>query len=95
MKNPFSLFDFLGYIFPGAFTLLVIFYFVKMEPLDFVEPMYISDMMVTVKGWLNVSESIVSCSVFLILSYILGHLVAYISSITIEKFVIWWYGDFS
>ena len=92
MKNPFSLFDFLGYIFPGAFTLLVIFYFVKMEPLDFVEPMYISDMMVTVKGWLNVSESIVSCSVFLILSYILGHLVAYISSITIEKFVIWWYG---
>lgn len=38
MKNPFSLFDFLGYIFPGAFTLLVVFYFVKMEPLDFVEP---------------------------------------------------------
>ena len=92
MKNPFSLFDFLGYIFPGAFALLVIFYFVNMEPLNFVNPMSISEMMVKVKGWLNVSESIVSCSVFLIFSYILGHLIAYISSITIEKFVIWWYG---
>lgn len=92
MKNPFSLFDFLGYIFPGAFTLFVIFYFVKMESLDFINPMSVSDVLVQVKGWLSVSESIVSCSVFLIVSYILGHLVAYISSITIESFVIWWYG---
>lgn len=92
MKNPFSLFDFLGYIIPGAFTLLVIFYFVRMDPLDFVNPMQLDEMITEIKGWLNASESIVSCSVFLILSYITGHLVAYISSITIEKFIIWWYG---
>lgn len=92
MKNPFSVFDFFGYVFPGAFALLAIFYFVKMSPLNFVDPMPLGDVVTTVKGWLQVSEPIVSCSVFLILSYIVGHLIAYISSITIERFVIWWYG---
>lgn len=92
MKNPFSVFDFFGYVFPGAFALMAVFYFVKMEPLDFVTPMSLGEVMKTVKGWLQVSESIVSCSVFLILSYIVGHLIAYISSITVERFVIWWYG---
>lgn len=92
MKNPFSIFDFLGYVFPGAFTLFSVFYFVKMNPLDFVDPMPIVDVAKTMKGWLKISEPIVSCSVFLLLSYIVGHLVAYVSSITIERFVIWWYG---
>lgn len=92
MKNPFSVFDFFGYVFPGAFALMAVFYFVKMWPLDFVDPMSLEKVITTVKGWLQVSEPIVSCSVFLILSYIVGHLIAYISSITVERFVIWWYG---
>ena len=92
MKNPFSVFDFFGYVFPGAFALMAVSYFVKMMPLDFVDPMSLEEVITTVKGWLQVSEPIVSCSVFLILSYIVGHLIAYISSITVERFVIWWYG---
>lgn len=92
MKNPFSIFDFLGYVFPGAFALMAIYYFVKMDPLNFINPMQLADVITEVKGWLNVSEPIVSCSVFLILSYVVGHLVAYVSSITVERFVIWWYG---
>ena len=44
------------------------------------------------RKYLTGSETIVSCSVFLIISYIVGHLIAYLSSITIEKFVIWWFG---
>lgn len=92
MKNPFSIFDFFGYVFPGAFTLMAVFYFAKMLPLDFVEPMPLEEVITTIKGWLQVSEPVVSCSVFLILSYIVGHLIAYISSITVELFVIWWYG---
>lgn len=92
MKNPFSIFDFLGYVFPGAFALMTIFYFVKMDPLNFVNPMQLNDVITEVKGWLKVSEPIMSCSVFLILSYVVGHLVAYVSSITVERFVIWWYG---
>lgn len=92
MKNPFSIFDFLGYVFPGAFALFSVFYFIKMNPLDFVSPMSIDDVAKAMKGWLKISEPIVSCSVFLVLSYIVGHLVAYVSSITIERFVIWWYG---
>lgn len=92
MKNPFSVFDFFGYVFPGAFALMAVFYFVKMWPLDFVDPMQLGEVITTVKEKLQVSEPIVSCSVFLILSYIVEHLIAYISSITVERFVIWWYG---
>lgn len=92
IKNPFSVFDFFGYVIPGAFALIAVFYFIKMEPLNFTDPMSLGEVIATVKRWLMASESIVSCSVFLILSYIVGHLVAYISSITIERFLIWWYG---
>lgn len=38
IKNPFSVFDFFGYVFPGAFALMAVFYFVKMEPLNFTDP---------------------------------------------------------
>lgn len=84
IKNPFSVFDFFGYVFPGAFALMAVFYFVKMEPLNFTDPMSLGEVIATAKGWLMVSESIVSCSVFLILSYIVGHLVAYFKKETVE-----------
>lgn len=84
IKNPFSVFDFFGYVIPGAFALMAVFYFAKMEPLNFTDPMSLGEVIATVKRWLMVSESIVSCSVFLILSYIVGHLVAYFKKETVE-----------
>lgn len=92
MKNPFSLLDFLGYVFPGAFLAICVLYFTKMYPLDFVNPMSFSEVLSVFASYLNDTESIVSCTVFLILSYLLGHIIAYVSSITVERFVIWWYG---
>ena len=74
IKNPFSVFDFFGYVFPGAFALMAVFYFAKMEPLNFTDPMSLGEVIATAKGWLRVSESIVSCSVFLILSLSLIHI---------------------
>lgn len=63
---------------------MAVFYFVKMGPLNFTDPMSLGEVIATAKGWLMVSESIVSCSVFLILSYIVGHLVAYFKKETVE-----------
>lgn len=62
---------------------MAVFYFVKMEPLNFTDPMSLGEVIATAKGWLMVSESIVSCSVFLILSYIVEHLVAYFKKETV------------
>ncbi|MFV0501415.1 MAG: hypothetical protein ACK5MH_07505 [Bacteroidales bacterium] len=77
-KNPFSLYDFLGYVMPGAFALII--------------------------ACITLPESILSidCSILelfdvkniillVIVSYILGHFIAFVSSITIEKFSIWSY----
>lgn len=92
MKNPFSIFDFLGYVFPGAFALLSVFYFAIINPIEFCNPQSLNELLGYIGGYITGSETIVSCSIFLILSYIAGHLVAYLSSITVEKFVIWWFG---
>lgn len=92
MKNPFSILDFLGYVFPGAFALLSVLYFIIIDPIEFCDPMNMSEMIELIGRYLNGAESIVSCSIFLIFSYVVGHLIAYLSSITVEKFLIWWYG---
>ena len=92
MKNPFSIFDFLGYVFPGAFSLLSVFYFAIINPVEFCNPQSLNELLVYVGDYITGSESVVSCTIFLILSYIAGHLIAYLSSITVEKFVIWWFG---
>lgn len=50
IKNPFSVFDFFGYVFPGAFALMAVFYFVKMEPLNYTDPMSLGEVIATAKG---------------------------------------------
>lgn len=92
MKNPFSIYDFLGYVFPGAFALIIVYYFVIIDPIEFQNPMSVHEMLDLVRENFVGSESIVSCTIFLIISYVLGHIISYLSSITVERFVIWWYG---
>lgn len=81
-KNPFSLKDFLGYVFPGALALFIIyvFYQYNLGKTDLVA------IMTEVPAKLN------STLLFLLLSYVTGHLIAYFSSLTIENFLIWLYG---
>lgn len=39
-KNPFSLFDFLGYLFPGALALFLIFFISKVENIESITSLY-------------------------------------------------------
>lgn len=83
-QHPFSLYDFLGYFTPGAILLYLIFIIDASKQLD----------SITIEGVLNLLPSlkIESFILGLILSYSLGHLLSFFSSITVEKYAIWRYG---
>jgi hypothetical protein len=80
-KKQFSLYDFLGYFAPGALFLYILLYFLKY----FDELLY--------QCILNINFGKIELFVaFVIISYIIGHALNYISSITIEKYSNWMYG---
>lgn len=77
-KSPFSLYDFLGYFIPGA---LFCYLFVMVFDIEKIR-------------WLNIvffdRLSLFNKSVaFIIMSYVLGHVINYLSSLTIERYSIW------
>lgn len=83
-SNPFSLYDFLGYFTPGAillYSLILTNGFTNME-LDLSK--LTLDQLEFNSGWTYIP--------FAIMAYTTGHLLNYISSITIEKYAIWMYG---
>lgn len=88
-KNPFSLFDFLGYVFPGALALFFIYFFHELTEKS------------TIDGFRSIIDfafqmdppfSLENTLLLTILSYVLGHFIAYLSSLTVEQFAIWLYG---
>ncbi len=100
-KNPFSLYDFLGYLFPGLIALMLVIYIVyaKDKGFSIEEYFYISNFMQMldniftstsdVNGVTVRSRSInilESTTLIVVLSYIAGHIVAYVSSRFIEYF---------
>lgn len=92
-KNPFSLYDFLGYVFPGFFALFLISIFYKYE--DQLNSFgNILDLFIDSKETIiqNSDISIVNTTFFLIGAYILGHFIAYLSSVTVERFSVWAFG---
>jgi len=88
-QNPFSLYDFLGYFIPGAITLyLLIFAFFHSSKMKV-------DNKATLLEALQETIQFFSNDIyipFIILAYILGHFLSFVSSITIEKFSIWLHG---
>lgn len=88
-KNPFSVYDFLGYVFPGAITLMIIRLVYYLHTHELLLSLYSCDLFV---------ESLLhdfswDDSIFFILSaYVLGHIVAYASSLTVEPYAVWRYG---
>lgn len=88
-KNPFSVYDFLGYVFPGAITLMIIRLVYYLHIHELLLSLYSSDLFV---------ESLLhdfswDDSIFFVLSaYVLGHIIAYASSLTIEPYAVWRYG---
>jgi hypothetical protein len=84
-KNPFSLFDFLGYFIPGAFGLYLIYFLQNEEGL---ESYFKFDNVKT----FNTDISILYITFFVIIAYTLGHILSFLSTLTIENFTVWMFG---
>lgn len=94
-KNPFSLYDFMGYFFPGAFALILIYFFVEHKiEIQNVSSLYadVADMFKFRNSEDDKNFTIEICFVFIVVSYIVGHFAAYLSSLTVEHFSKWLYG---
>jgi hypothetical protein len=86
-QNPFSLFDFMGYFTPGAtfFYMLYIITYCQGDPVE-----NITDLQTILTSFPAVG--IEGVLIFLISSYTIGHIISYLSSLTIETYSIWKYG---
>lgn len=83
-KNPFSIYDFMGYLFPGMMCYIIIAYCFRME-LDMGEISNMENLRNLVKETrmdFNLEKSVV----IIVIAYILGHIVSYLSSVSIELF---------
>lgn len=87
-NNPFSIYDFLGYLFPG------IFFITLMAVLFSAETLCVDELINTMcenEGALS-KITVVNVLFFIIFSYVAGHLLSYLSSLTIERLSLWLYG---
>lgn len=84
-QNPFSLYDFLGYLIPGS-TLIYAYLIIEKWSIT--------------KSDFNLEKFLASLAdydfqnilFFVIVAYSLGHLISFVSSITVEKYGNWRYG---
>ena len=92
-KNPFSIHDFLGYVLPGGVALLLAYMVFKNPGNNYMTSQdFIDAVKNTISGLKIKDVSTIQLSVaVIIISYIVGHLVAYLSSITVERMAIWHY----
>lgn len=81
-KNPFSLYDFLGYFVPGAFMLFALMV-ASNDNKELVRVIGDIDMD-SVSKICDLKMDSISVLLFAIVSYIIGHFLSYTSSITIE-----------
>lgn len=92
-KNPFSIHDFLGYVLPGGVALLLAYMVYKNPHCNYMTSQEFIDAIkktITALKLKHVSSIQLSVAT-IIVSYIAGHLVAYLSSITVERVAIWQY----
>lgn len=83
-QNPFSIYDFLGYFIPGALVLYILILIINSADFESISSVF------TILGN-NKTLEINNILFFVILSYALGHLVNFTSSITIERYANWKY----
>lgn len=83
-QNPFSLYDFLGYFIPGATLIYIAVMINYIKQTNSINIDCVLNSLPTLK-----LESIV---LILLLSYLFGHLLSFLSSITVEKYSVWRYG---
>ena len=83
-QNPFSLYDFLGYLIPGTlliYSILVFSYYQKYPDSSFSNVLRV-----------NSNNNFDEYFFFIILAYITGHILSFVSSLTIEKYGNWKFG---
>jgi hypothetical protein len=86
-KNPFSFYDFLGYLFPGLISILLIIYAVNTNLLDSVGAFfYATHFFKIFNGYIKM-DIIEFAIIIILLSYVMGHIIAYLSSTTVEYFI--------
>lgn len=90
-KNPFSTFDFLGYFFPGALFVSMVYLLTGGMDQEGIHNESIPPAIIFLKSFV-LSHIGVGIFLMILLSYIIGHLLAYASSITVELFYTWYYG---
>lgn len=83
-KNPFSLYDFMGYLFPGLFFIIIMVY-VFNDAFD-VANIFRMKALVDAVGIGGTTFDLDKSILIVILGYVTGHFVAYASSLTIESF---------
>ncbi|MFV0197822.1 hypothetical protein OBK01_06335 [Empedobacter falsenii] len=83
-QNPFSIYDFLGYLIPGALVLYILLFLYKAKSI-----FKIKDVETAIIS--NSKFELDKFMFFIIISYALGHLINFISSITIERYANWKY----
>lgn len=91
-KNPFSIYDFLGYIFPGALVLCIGYVLIELQTYECSEGLYYSVKDIIGNLYRRTTFSFENTIFMTVVSYVIGHFVAYLSSLTVEKFSIWAYG---
>lgn len=84
-QNPFSLYDFLGYLIPGALLLFLITFFQTVD-FDSIEHLTISHLL-----YVDYNFEFEEIVLFVIISYAVGHLVNFVSSLIIERYANWRY----
>lgn len=83
-QNPFSFYDFLGYLIPGA-----IFLYGALLTVGHLSPSDTAIGFVTTRLSFDKPEIYIP---FVLLAYIAGHFLSFISSITVERYSIWAHG---
>ncbi len=80
-QNPFSFYDFLGYLIPGGLFLFILFLF-SIE----INPVYIEGILNHILKYKEII-SVFIYVVLIVLSYISGHFISILSSCLIEKYM--------
>lgn len=86
-KNPFSIYDFLGYLFPGAFGLIILRFVWYAD-----NPLCVECLVESLNVWISGPSRFDGTLLFILFSYIAGHIIAYASTWTVESFANWKYG---
>ena len=84
LKNPFSFYDFLGYLFPGLVCVMFLKMIVSIDGAITIDSIF-SHGLVSSFSWKDTVQ-------YTVLAYVAGHLVSYFSSLTVEPYLIWSYG---